>query len=78
MLLPGIIAKGLAIVDALLDFWVDTTGTTTVAGVCGNVQVQVVDLNTCGLELVGALGPIISIVLAALPDLLGGLFAYAA
>lgn len=50
MILPGVIAKGLALIDGLLDFWVDEVGTTTIAGACGNLTVRVVGLNACGEE----------------------------
>lgn len=52
MILSGIIATGLALIDGLLDFWVDEVGTTMVAGACGNLTVRVVHLNACGEEFV--------------------------
>lgn len=51
MILPGLIAKGLALIDALLDFWVDEVGTTVIGGACGNLTVPIVHLNACGEEL---------------------------
>jgi hypothetical protein len=76
MMLPKIIAQGLAIVSALLDKWVDASATVAVTSNCYDFTIYNVTMTDCGTEFVDDLAELIAGIVALTPDLLGGLFAF--
>ena len=77
MILPGLIARLLAIVDFVLAQWVDvgTPVTNASPNGCYSFDVQNVTLNACGVEFLTNLTDIIEGVVGLVPSLLGSLFA---
>jgi hypothetical protein len=76
MLLPKIIAQGMAFVVALLDKWVDAGATISVTSNCYDFTIYNVTMTDCGLEITITETLEDALELAIKLDILGGLFAY--
>ena len=76
-IIVGVIAKGLAFVDALLNNFATVTGSTTLAGAgaCANLTIVNVEITACGTSVANALAGLAEIGLVALNYLLAGVLA---
>jgi hypothetical protein len=77
MFITTIIARVLAIVDYFLAQWVDVATVTNASpNGCWSFDVQNATLNACGQEFLSNLTDVVEGVVALLPGILGGLFAF--
>jgi hypothetical protein len=75
MLITGIIAKGLAIVDALLNYFATSTAVSS-TNICGTYWVTYdANLTQCGINFVADLVALITGLTQLAPQILQGLFA---
>ncbi|MBN2098342.1 MAG: hypothetical protein JW753_01970 [Dehalococcoidia bacterium] len=72
-----IIARVLAITDYFLAQWVDVAAVSNASpNGCWEFDVQNATLNACGQEFIANLTDVVEGVIALVPSLLGGLFAF--
>ena len=75
--LSYIIAKALALVDFFLEQWVDVTLYSAGSGnTCWQFDIVNASVNGCGQEFLVNLTDVVEGVVALIPGLLGGLFAF--
>lgn len=76
-IIAGVIAKGLAFVDALLNNFATVVGyaNLTGAGACANLVIVDVEITPCGTSVANALAGFAEVGLVALNYLLAGLLA---
>jgi hypothetical protein len=72
-----IIAKALALTDYFLEQWVDVAMVTNASpNACWSFEVVNATVNPCGQEFLSNLTDVVEGVVALVPSLLGGLFAF--
>jgi hypothetical protein len=77
MFISTIIARVLAITDYFLAQWVDVTVYTNASpNGCWEFDVQNATINACGQEFISNLTDVVEGVVALIPGILGGLFAF--
>jgi hypothetical protein len=76
-IIVGVIAKGLAFVDALLNNFATVTGYQNIAGAggCANLLIANVEITACGTSVANALAGFAEVGLVALNYLLAGVLA---